>query len=595
MKIVKEYGEINHGLIRANTILSLVLFSLGTLISLHTANIAFVNIDFQASGPLAFHLFLMAGLFTASKRKLQNPYRPLSTLMIWLYVFMSLGLLAISTINIILSGVALFQMKADDLWVIFLALPVYFSWLNYSQNEMHDNLKKEADLEGMGEDKYSDAEIASEVTKANPLQILWSDFVNIKHQILISFLTILFLIIGLLYYYFLSTAFFDDNIWSFEITLRIIRESGKGLIPVVIAIITVIPLVFGSISLWKAIIRWRLKKDQNDIDRDLRDNEIALIDHCTSRLKKYLEEKKYSVLVKSVYWLVIIGFVGVMVGYIFVAVVGDGVGSSWFKADRVAGLEWYIYLDSIGPAEILGLFVIIIGYFALFTHLFRNWRDLSEHNLLRSRLEHSGPDDILGTLGEDIALDVRKYIITNKHNFDPASYMKFRSKSYGKWMNISTLILFCITLYFWILDRRDYDLFAPNFIEYTDYWTGKVHQAKYSDVVAIELRCKQDKKGKLDRAYRVLLNNVRNVSVTETDGSLTKNLDNWERVDKILSDQGTPRIYGRLNQGTNSTKIPFNSAQCRAGLTKLHGQSAVDRIMKLIGNRKSQSGASGRT
>ncbi len=582
MSIVEEYGEINHSLIRANTILSVALFSLGILISLHAANIAFADVDFHASGPLAFHLLLMAGLFTTSKRKLLNPYRPMSTLMIWLHVFMGLGLLAISTINVILSGGALFQMKADDLWVVFLALPAYFNWLNYSQNEIHDNLRKEADLEAADEDKFSDAEVASEVTKANPLQILWSGFINIKHQVLVSFLTILFLIIGLLYYYFLSAAFFDDYIWSFDITLRIIRESGKGLIPVVIAIIVVIPLIFGSISLWQALVRWRLKKDQDDIDRDLRDDEIDLINHCTTRLENYLEEKKYSPLVKSVYWFVIIGFVGVMVGYIFVAIAGNGIGSSWFKGDRVAGLEWYIYLDSIGVAEILGLFVIGIGYFALFTHLFRNWRDLSEHNLLKSKTEHSGPYDILGTLSENIALDVRKYIITSKHTFDPASYLQFRSKSYGKWMNIFTLILFSISLYFWILDRRDYDLFAPDFIEYTDYWSGKVHQARYSDVVAVQITCKIGKKDKLNRNYELLLHNGREISVTETDGSLTKNLDNWERVDKILSDQETPRIYGRFNQDPDSTKIFFNSEQCRAGLTKLHGHSTADRIMELM-------------
>jgi len=586
MSIVEKYGEINHSLIRANMILSGGLLSLGILLSLHAANIAFAHVDFYASGPLACHLLLMAGLFAASNRKLQAPYHPLSTGMIGFNFVITLGLLAISAINIILAAVALFQMNIDDLWVVFLAFPAYMGWLNYRQNDIHDNLRKEADLAPADKSNFSDAKVAAEITKAKPLQILWSAFLPIKYVTLVSFLFISFLFIGMLYYYYLSAAYFDDNIWSYDISRRIIHGAGKELIPTALAIIIVIPLIFGAISLWQAMVRWKLKKTQDDIDRKLRDDEIDLIDHCTTGLKKYIEEKKYTALVRSAYWLVIIGFIGIMAGYYYVVVFsGDGLGSSWFKANRVAGLEWYIYIDSIGVTEILGLFVIGLGYFALFANLFRHWPDVSEHNLLQSKAERPGPHDSHGlfcTLSEDIALDVRKYIITSKQTFDPASYLQFRSKIYGKWMNISTLLLFCISLYFWVLDRRDYDLFAPDFIEYTDYWTGKVSQAKYRDVVAIQIECTLNKKEALNINYAVLLHNGREIKVTETDGSLTKNLDNWERVDKILSDQGTPKIYGRSHQAPDSTKIYFNDAQCRAGLTKRHGPSAAHRIMTLM-------------
>lgn len=583
MKIVEEYGEINHTLIRANTVISLALLLLGLLVLLHVMKITFIDVNFAPSGPLAFHLLLMSGLLAASKRKLKNPFLLMPTCKLWVYVFMDMGLYCISIINVVLIGVALYGMKVENIWIILLALPAYLSWQNHLQNEANNTLRNEHDLEKENEDGPSDAEVFSEVARANPLEILWSGFANIKNQLIISFLTIFFLLIGILYYYYLSAAFLDGNIWSYGTITQVIGESIHGLIPITLALIIIIPLVFGFMALWKATVRWKLKKDQDNIDRDLNNHEINLIEYCTEHLEKYVEEKTYTFLVKSIYWLVVIGFIGVLIGYIFIALIGDGLGANWFKPERVAGLEWYIYLDPIGVTEVLGVFVIIVGYFALFTHLFRNWEALSIHNVLKSKTENTGPDDKLGTLREDIALDVRKYIITNKYTFDPPSYLRNHNKSYGKWMNISTLVIFCISLYFWALDRRDYELFAPNFIEYTDYWTGEVHQDKYDDVVAIQITCKLGKKDKLDREYELLLKNGREIRLIGADGSLTKNLDNWERVDKILSGQGTPKVHGRFNQSSDKTGKAFNVKQCEAALVKRHGQPTADRIMKLMG------------
>ena len=557
MKILRDYGDINHPLIAIVSIMQTLGLSVMAVASFHALGLAFDTVSFIASGPLAIHMGVMSLVFWYSKKLLSAPYEMPSIATAVGSGFLNTALYGVMAVNAILVGVYIFDFDVNRLWIVSLLAPALLAWRVQEQLDAHGAARDEH-LTAENDDELSDAEVYSEITRKSPMQALRGGLGDLKWQLIVIICTVLVIVIGFIYYYYLSAAFLDGDVWSFNRINRVISASVEGMLPTIIGLVVAVTLIFGSISLWNAFSKWRLKQQQDDIDRQLTDYEVGLIEHCTQVLEDYVANRQYPSIVKYVYWLVVLGWFAVMAGSIFLMIIGDGLGASLFKPDRVEGLGWFIYVDGIGVAEVLIVFILIVGYFALFSHLFRNWTDLTEHNLLKAKTEHYDSDELLGKLREDLAMDVRKYIITSKASFDPAAYLKSRAKSYGKWMNITTGALLFITICFWVLDRRDYELITEDYVQYTDYWTGEQTQIPLSSIRGIRITCKANEKDNLDIGYGLVVDDDTKINIVTNGREANERLDNLEYLDEILDRLGIEKI------AASNKKFPnlFDAEEC---------------------------------
>lgn len=321
------------------------------------------------------------------------------------------------------------------------------------------------------------------------------------------------------------------------------------------------------------------RSSQNkNANRKLSDAELEFGDQCLDELRDYLKLRQFSLFIRAAHWIVQLGFIPAMFAYILAIDFNAGVGSGIFKADRVEGLDWYLYNDFIGATEAIGFFVVFVGYFSLAYVLTNAWPELREFNTIKSKTVHAENDDKMDYFANHLAMDIKRYKLNNDQSFDPQDYIRSLDKNHSMILYKITAYLLVLTSVFYVLDRRDYDLYTPDHIEYTDYWTGSVHSVDYSGVTSIEVSCALDGDN-FNLEYILIMPDETKLSIV--DQKVTdSNLDEWEKIDAIITAYGTPKEPSVTSEEESTS---FNAQQCHDVLRKRHGSTVAKRIMKVMG------------
>ena len=141
---------------------------------------------------------------------------------------------------------------------------------------------------------------------------------------------------------------------------------------------------------------------------------------------------------------------------------------------------------------------------------------------------------------------------------------------------------------FWYLDRMSYVLLTESHIEYTDYWTTKVHRIGYGDVDSVRITCRGEDKDDLVLYYEIAFADGREALVSYFNfprrfrEHLNAHLPNWQRVDAKLRSAGVPVVHPVFNSITITNRHEFNERQCRTGLVELVGAETAEQVLALL-------------
>ncbi len=568
--------EISPALILLNT-WQVRILALGTILFLLLAyGILPPFIKFPAPGPLGVLLLLMTFSYHMALQKLKNPMQLQSVARVLFALFNNLLHMAHAFINLILLTIAIFDLRTDLWWLFLINIPALIHLININELE---RLKVEEKVKAEDEEEVTLGEIYAEVTNPDNSRLLS----RIKEAMSSSFMYVVILMcsmaIGFLYFYYLQAAIIYGNIWSLERIISITNKVGFNLLPLIGLMILVLCSYAVLQQLWQAFQNWRNKSQNTGFDRDLSDHEVKLADQLMITLEEYIKSKPFSKSSTYAYWFVTFGFFFWIFGAIFLVIMVDGFGADWYKQERVADLEWF---DAAGIGDYLIGLGLVVGYYALFSNLLKNWTDYVEYRTLQQKKENYNTFEELGDLRIDITNDIRRREITSKAGFNPGGYIRSKAKHTATWTTIPTIVILIGGAYFWNYDRNFYHIVTPDHIVYSDFFSQEEKTVLYSHVKGIELRCSNDNDGDLIVKYNLALHNDKVIDLITKQTLRDDILPQWEKVDAILTALNTPRIDGYYSQSEERRAEMVNIKQCIAGLKEVHNPDTAQRIANLL-------------
>lgn len=584
-----RFGNLLPPLNRSITVAS-VLIVIATLLGITTGPIAEPTIR----DPLIIHFLLTALLFLLVTQWMtaEESDEPGVGNLLKLILF-RLPLGALGGVSLMLALNALTLFKTDLHWVMGLAIPgIAGVWTFFA----YDDFRKKAALADQEETapgvfptttekEKNHAASAAAASNPSPSRTFNAYFLSGVAQA--SYLSSIIITIGLGTYYYtiLKSAFIDGVFKGWGSPTRIFEiiweAAGASVIAVAVTLVGLFTLMGVGIASWQALRR----SSKAGYDRELSDAELRTISIASEKMRAYLEQEKNTRLAAVAYWTVILGFVALMLGSIFLFLGDEGWGSSLFVAQRTEGLNWYIYRDEVGVAEVIFVFTLIFLYFTAAMGVGIFWREFGEYGYLLSK-QQSG--DVIAQLETAIAEEVRKGVIKENDAFDPSEYLWSANRTMTSYFGVAAVLLAVINIGFWYLDRMSYTLISEEGIVYTDYWTTKTHKAGYDEIEAIEVSCRIDDEDDLIVRYGFLLNTQRSVTAVNYNSpklfrnNLTADLKNWVRADSLARQQGAMVRSNMLTPWVGKPSPRYNEEDCRLGLQEYFDKETTESVMRLL-------------
>ena len=153
---------------------------------------------------------------------------------------------------------------------------------------------------------------------------------------------------------------------------------------------------------------------------------------------------------------------------------------------------------------------------------------------------------------------------------------------------LAATVLSVILAGFWYLDRMSYVLLTESHIEYTDYWTTKVHKIGYDEVDKVKITCRGKGINDLILEYDIEFADGRTALAAYFSfprrfrERLKGHLPDWQRVDAKLRSSGVPIVHPIFNSITITDRQEFNERQCRSGLVELVGAETAEQVLALL-------------
>ncbi len=322
-----------------------------------------------------------------------------------------------------------------------------------------------------------------------------------------------------------------------------------------------------------------------------------IIQKALAELEAYLQRldrsRIYCVLL---YVSLTLFIVPLIAGGLYLDYENRGLGYQLFEPDRTAGLDWALYIDYYGPSRFLAVFWFIIAYWAVWIAIGLLWRDFGVYAALKSKRRDRPLLDFFGYYAEQIVTAIRSGKIRQMSELKPSRIVgqtALRQAAIG-----FPLALVATGIFggIWYLDRMDYRLLTDNYIEYTDYWTSRVHRIRYSDVSAVNVTCRGKNKDKLVLYYEIEFADGKSALVANFGSPrhfrerLPGHLQNWARADASIRAGGGQFVYPVFNSILITDRQEFNPEQCIAGLDALVGKPVRDKVMALLAKPQTPSG-----
>lgn len=531
---------------------------------------------------LEAHLVVTAMLLAAPDARFSDRFSGAARIgLVIVLMFVAFASAALGVSNFILAGKAVIKVEAARLWIAALAAPGALGlwkvfWHIASQQEV--NQKNETAVIAPSparDDDYAEAEAAAEQTLPAPRATLQA---YMRAAVLYSVLytgVIAVVIIAFSYHRYANAALFNDWFAGWQSIGKAFVTALIAGAPTLIALAIVLLLLIGGQGIFKAIGQAIDLAAHPDADRTLTPEEIALIRDVWLKLEHFLLARRGNSRVVAIYWLVIILFFVVLgLGFLF-ALGDDGIGAFLFRPGRTAGLEWFIYRDGLGAADILACFTLMLVYSTLVMAVGLVWPAFAIHSDLKSKSRTAPKYDVRTALRQAVARGVRLHLTENVDEFDPRSFLIRGWRSMTKWVAGATALLAAVNAGFWYLDRMDYLLITEDYIVYTDYWTSTTHKVGYNSIDKIKTACGRDKDDYLWIRYGFSLDNDRVIEVASFSNPrefrrLGADIANWSKAD------ATARAVGAIVDSSGFMN------ECEAGLEDLVGLSLADQAMALL-------------
>lgn len=564
-----------------------ILVGVSVLAALHSFGILFSDTAYPASGAFAVHCLLIAWTLRTALKRVNQSYSPTEGWAIFRNVMFHLTLYAMAILCFILGGIGLFQFGDWQMLYGLLIVPGMAVFATYSAITADDNDQAEEIDDDLRQE--FEAEIAAEVSRPDAGDDLQTAGISALFQAGTVPLMFLTFGAGYMYYLYLNEAYFEGNVWPLERIPKIAFGYIEGVAPQMIGITIAIAVLFGSMGLWQAFVSWRRKNIQPDIDRDLSDTELNLIKECTARLESYVKALKTSIWLKSFSWLFLLVILVVVVGGILLVVTQEfGIGGEWYVADRTSGFEWFLYEDGLGAADFLLVLDATLAACFFWAWIARRSPGYQEYNVIEAKVQNRKDLDVLGDLRADIALDVRKRLITHLEDFDPSDYLQWKYRGYDKWINATFIGSLIITLPFWYLDRRDYVLFTPDYIEHVGYWNGDVTRTGYGDTISVGITCHLNDKDNIQLRYKLLLPEEIEVAVVDVSNrrdlkqQVPSVLQAWQTIDAYMRDANISRYYGRVRATAEVDPSRYTPNACMKEIANRLSYAEAEKVMRIL-------------
>lgn len=531
---------------------------------------------------LAAHLAITALLLAAPGAQFLDRFAGGTrvALVILLMLFaMASAMLGIS--NLILAGKALVKFDAARLWIVALTAPgvlgvwKYF-WHIASQQEANQGNGNAAITPSP---ERNEAAIAAEAAAAQTIPAPRATLqaylrAAIFYAVYLEgFLALI--IIAFAYYYFVDAALFSDWFAGWGALIRAFRAGIVAGAPTLIPVPIILLLFVGGQGVFKAIGQAIDLAVHPDADRALNPAEIMLIRDTSRKLEDFLKAQPKNPRVVTVYFLsIVLFFVLLGLGILF-SFSNYGMGAFLFRPERTGGLEWFIYRDEIGVAEILAVFTFIFVYWALVMAIGLFWPAFAIHSDLESKSQTAPNYDVRVVLRQAIARSVRLHMVTDVDAFDPQSFLMRGWRSMTGWVAGITALLAAVNAGFWYLDRMDYALITEDYIVYTDYWTSKSHKVGYDSVARIETSCHRDSDDQLQIGYDFVLDNDRRIEVASYS-----NPKEFHRLGSDFANLSKADAKARAAGAViDSSRV---SGDCRADLEDPIGRELAEKTMAIL-------------
>lgn len=481
--------------------------------------------------------------------------------------------------NIVLAGKALMQIDARRLWIIALAAPGALGVWNVFWHIASLQEVNAAAARAAPSPEDDEEAVAAEVAAAESIPAPWATLRDYWRTALLYALlytgAIALIILAFFYHRVAEAALFKDWFVGWSAMANGLRNAMVAGAPALIPVPLVLLLIIGGQGVFKAIGQALDLASHPDADRALTPEETGLIRDAWLELEGFLKDLPKRSDISFVYWsLIFLLFAGLAAGYAL-SFKGGGFGALPFQQERTAGLDWYIYRDTLGFAEVLAIFDFIFFIWSSFMIVGLIWPDLAMHSDIESKKQSAPHRDLRIVLRRAVARGVRLHAIGDIETFDPKSFLMKSWRGMTNWVVGATLLLITATAGIWYLDRMDYTLISEDYIMYTDYWTSAEHRAGYESIIAIETSCDRDEDNNLNAGYSFIFDEGRRIEVASYSTprefqNFGREYENWSKADAKAREAGIAVDSSRVGD------------RCGADLEETLGAVLAIKMMALL-------------
>ena len=547
--------------------------------------------------PLGVHLALTAFLlFAVTSQMIQNKPTAPGIWPLFFLITLRTPLVVIGFVNIALAFSAVSQLSSDNSWIVWFAVPGALSiWTYFAYDKRREQVEASlevSDSEYLGDRSNSatpnEADVAAAESKPTPKATLLAHiytgiFFSIYWGAFLSFIGM-----GAYYHTVLARALFRDDFtgWgSISQLVDFLTESvGPSAIGIVVAVLLIYVIIGAAMALW----HWWEIRNYKGADRELSPEEISLIGDASASVESYLAQIRKNWFIIGLYWLSF----GVILAPFFAAIflLGDqGLGASLFESARTSGLEWYIYNDGVGFADVVIIFTVTVFAVMLLIYLGVVWPEFGEHSYLLAKRQTDNNNNPAEQMRAAIATAVRRKEITSMASFDPKTFLHSTQKMIFKYCAMAVIAMTAFNAVFWTFDRMDYTLISEDRVLYSDYWTFKRYNSNYADIKSIELSCKYDDDDVLFLRYSFKMSDDRAVTVAYFNSpkalrdQLGSKLENWKRADALARDAGVKAKAATFKPfGRKEAQIQFSHDDCSKELEQILDYSTSRDVLQLL-------------
>lgn len=442
-------------------------------------------------------------------------------------------------------------------------------WGQVEEDELVDTFDYDADFD---DDKLSREnpanEFSSTVLKALTLAITISAVIGSMG-------------VGATYFYLLRNSIAQNRHYSWENIQAIVEKVSPDLFQNILVYGGVYLGVFAAWGVIKGAVQlWTVSTNQN-AQRPLSYHEEEYISQAHTALQDYIESLVSKTSVSMFSTLIIVFFVG--------GILGGSIGLVWLDQviietlgfTRTQQFEWALYLDDMGIAAVISIFALIL-VLGLTISFFSKLFPQLERAYVLSESTYGGGDEQAEAGFPAFRLIIAKFVRYKKVDisgeFHPAHFLNLAFHRFDPWLLGPAVILLVLSFGFGVLDRRDYDLITEDFLETSDYWSGERKKFSWNEIESVFIRCSLDKDGDLTMKYKLILpeESIQLLNV----GSIAKYIDRLERVDSAVRQSDTT-IKHTYKSDAGETKSRYE-AGCEQKIANRFDEPLRSRVRFLL-------------